>query len=973
MSGAAPLVRSRPAVALAYSGGLDTSVAARWLAEEHGLHVVAVTVDVGQELDRDVLQARAEAAGAELVVVDAREEYVTEFCWPALQANALYEGKYPLVSSLARPLIAAKVIETARAAGAGIVAHGCTGKGNDQVRFETTFAALGPELQVMAPVRESVMSRDEARARAEEWGIPLAAVAKVFSVDENLWGRTVECGPLEDPWAAPPDDAFLLTADPSAAPDQPEEIVVGFERGLPVSLEGRRLDPVTLVAELTEVAGRHGFGRVDMIENRLVGIKSRELYEVPGAMALIAAHRDLEDLTLERDLAHEKAGAERRWAELAYYGMWHSPLHASLRAFVASTQANVTGDVRLRFFKGSCSVVGRRSPVALYDLSLATYEAAGDRFDHRHAEGFIRLWSLPVRTWSARQGPGSEAEPELSASIQDESEFGSSTQGKSGLGPPTKGEALPAAHEGPAASRAEEAMTGSAAPGANAAPVAAPGHGSEAPEGVATPGHGSEAPHPAGVRHTWSGRLAGGLSDEAFRFTRSLEFDRRLAPYDIKATAAHVESLAEAGVLSVEDRAALLDGLDEMAREVTAGTFPWADGDEDVHSAIERVLTERLGPAGARVHAGRSRNDLVVTDLRLWTKDACDEVMTGIGRLGTALADQAETNLGVVMPGYTHLQRGQPVSLSHHLLAHAFPLARDARRFLRARQAADCCALGAGALAGSTLALPTDTTAERLGFSRSFANSIDAVSDRDFGLEFLSACTILGIHLSRLAEDVVLWASAEFGFVRLPDRHSTGSSMMPQKRNPDVAELARGKAGRLLGDLVALATAMKGLPLAYDRDLQEDKEPLFDAFDTLAAALPALSALVADLTFDAGRMRAAVDPSAMATDLAETLVARGVPFREAHETVGALVARLESEHRTLAELGPGEWAAVSPLLGPETASLFDVDEAVERRTTPGGPSSGSVKEQLVEIRGRLAELAAPSPPAAASGFDSTRS
>jgi argininosuccinate lyase len=896
-------------VALAYSGGLDTSVAARWLAEERDLHVVAVSVDVGQELDRDELAARAEAAGAELVIVDAREEFAREFCWPALAANALYEGKYPLVSSLARPLIAAKVIEAARAAGAEVLAHGCTGKGNDQVRFETTFAALAPDLEVMAPVREAAMSRDEARERAARWGIPVAAVAKVYSVDENLWGRTVECGQLEDPWQEPPADAFVLTRDARSAPDEPQEVTIGFEDGAPVSVDGRALDPVALVADVTAVGGRHGFGRVDMLENRLVGIKSRELYEVPGALALVAAHRDLEDLTLERDLAHEKAGVERRWAELAYYGMWHSPLHASLRAFVATTQANVTGEVRLRFYKGSCTVVGRRSPSALYDLSLATYEAAGDRFDHRQAEGFIRLWSLPVRTWAARQA-ATQAEP--------------------------------------GTERAPEARDAAA----HAAPDAAPTTSSDADQELAP-----QAP----AEPLWAGRFAAGPSSEAMAFTRSLGFDMRLAPYDLRATAAHVGALAEAGLVSEEERDRFVGALDDLGKEIAAGTFEWSDADEDVHSALERALIDRLGPTGARVHAGRSRNDLVVTDLRLWTVDACDDLVARVIELVGSLADQAEANLGAVMPGYTHLQRAQPVSLSHHLLAHAFPLVRDAGRLRRARRTADHSALGAGALAGSTLPLTPEATAERLGLAGAFENSIDAVSDRDFALEFLSACVILGVHLSRLAEDLVLWASEEFGFVRLPDRHSTGSSMMPQKRNPDVAELARGKAGRLLGDLVALATAMKGLPLAYDRDLQEDKEPLFDAHDTLAAALPALAALIAELRFDHRRMRAAIPPGAFATDVAEALVSKGVPFREAHATVGALVARLESEGRSLADVAPEEWPDVSPALGPETAALFDPDAAVERRATPGGPSSGSVKGQLVELRSRMADLSGRQP------------
>ncbi|HEX9891820.1 MAG TPA: argininosuccinate synthase, partial [Actinomycetota bacterium] len=393
-------------VVLAYSGGLDTSVAARSLREERGLDVVACFVDLGQPYDPAEVEARAAAANAELVVVDARDRFAEEACLPALHANALYEGKYPLVSALARPVIAAEVVRVAREAGAAWVAHGCTGKGNDQVRFEVSFGALAPDLGVMAPIREQARSRAESLDLAERWGIPLPSEAKTYSVDENLWGRTIEAGALEDPWAEPPADAFALTVDPRHAPEDPGEVVVAFDGGRPVTLDDRPLGPVELIARLTAIAGAHGYGRVDMIENRLVGIKSRELYEVPGALALIAAHREIEDLTLERDLAHQKAALERRWAELCYYGQWHGPLHAALRAFMAETQAEVTGEVRLRFHKGSCTVVGRRSPVALYDVSLATYEQGEDRFDHAHAEGFVRLWGMPIKVWAQRGGGG---------------------------------------------------------------------------------------------------------------------------------------------------------------------------------------------------------------------------------------------------------------------------------------------------------------------------------------------------------------------------------------------------------------------------------------------------------------------------------------------------------------------------------------------------------------------------------------
>ncbi|MEX2459657.1 MAG: argininosuccinate lyase [Actinomycetota bacterium] len=903
--------------ALAYSGGLDTSVSARWLREEAGWDVIAVLVDVGQEIDLESVRARADAAEAELVVVDAAEEYATRFCWPALQANALYEGQYPLVSSLARPLIAEQVVAVARQAGASALAHGCTGKGNDQVRFETSFAALAPELEVLAPVREHAMSREEAVARAAEWNIPITAEAKVYSVDENVWGRTIECGPLEDPWQEPPADAFAWTADPLTAPDRPEEIVVAFEGGLPVSVDGTPLGPVELIRRVGAVAGRHGFGRVDMVENRLVGIKSRELYEVPAALALIAAHRDLESMTLEREVAHEKAGLERRWAELAYYGQWHGPLHASMRAFMASTQSSVAGEVRLRFHKGSCRVTGRRSDLALYDLSLATYDAGGDRFDHRHAEGFVRLWSLPLRTWAARNANAAD-----------------------GTGTTTP----------PAASEDEASPPEAVPPAVGATPAASPQVSSAAGQPPATMGDG-------GLRPLWSGRFGQGPSSGTLAFTSSLAFDRRLAPYDVRATAAHAEALREAGLLSGDETEAVLGALEEVGAEIAAGTFAWTDQDEDVHSAIERALIERLGSTGARIHAARSRNDLVATDLRLWRVDAASGRARAAADLAESLAERAEEHPDAILPGYTHVQRAQPVLLAHHLLAHAFPLARDADRLLRAAAGAATSPLGAGALAGSTLELAPEVTARRLGMAGAFENSIDAVSDRDFALELLSAGTILAVHLSRLAEDLVLWSSQEFGFARPADADATGSSMMPQKRNPDVAELVRGKAGRVLGDLVALATAMKGLPLAYDRDLQEDKEPLFDAHDTLAGALAALAAMVRGLTFDTERMRAAAgDGFLLATDLAERLVSAGMPFRDAHHLTGRIVAELEGDGRTFADVDAAEWAGWSELFGPDVAAILTPEASVRRRTTPGGTSPESVVAQLVTLRERLGAL-----------------
>jgi argininosuccinate synthase len=391
---------------LAYSGGLDTSVTIRWLVEQ-GYEVHAVAVDVGQREDFDEIVERGKKAGAASVrVADAVDRYAAEYLTPAIKANGLYEGKYPMVSGLARPCIVEEVVKVAREVGASVVAHGCTGKGNDQVRFEVSFGVLAPDLEVLAPIRDANIPREKAVALADEWGIPIANVVTTYSVDENVWGRTAECGPLEDPWVAPPEDAFERTAAPEKRPTEPAETTVTFAHGVPVALDGDTISLPELIRRLDVLGGSYGFGRVDMVENRRVGIKSRELYEVPGALAIITAHRALEDLTLERDLAHHKPQLEQRWADLVYDGQWFSPLRAAIDAYVDATQTQVTGDVRLRFEPGSCTVVGRRSAHSLYDLSLATY-GSGDAFDQSDAEGYVRLYGLPLKVWSAKQGTGS--------------------------------------------------------------------------------------------------------------------------------------------------------------------------------------------------------------------------------------------------------------------------------------------------------------------------------------------------------------------------------------------------------------------------------------------------------------------------------------------------------------------------------------------------------------------------------------
>jgi argininosuccinate synthase len=392
-------------VVLAYSGGLDTSVAVKWMAEEWGVEVIALAADVGQGGDLEAVRQRALAAGAvEANVVDLRAEFADEYFLPALRANALYEGKYPLVSALSRPVIAKHLVRAARAFGADAVAHGCTGKGNDQVRFEVGVRALAPDLEVLAPVRAWGMTRDDCIAYAAKHDIPIAqSKAKPYSIDDNLVGRAIECGEMEDPWARPPADIWELTADVADAPREPRDVTVRFEAGVPMAIDGRQLPLHDLVGEMTQVVGAYGYGRIDMVENRRIGIKSRETYEAPGALALITAHQDLESITMERDLLHEKARLEPRYAELVYDGLWFSPLKRALDAFVDSSQRFVTGEVRLTLEPGRCFPSGRRADRGLYDYALATYDAA-DTFRHEDAAGFVRLWGLSVETVARRQG-----------------------------------------------------------------------------------------------------------------------------------------------------------------------------------------------------------------------------------------------------------------------------------------------------------------------------------------------------------------------------------------------------------------------------------------------------------------------------------------------------------------------------------------------------------------------------------------
>lgn len=402
-------------IVLAYSGGLDTSVAIPWLAETYGAEVVAVTLDLGQGRELDEVRERALTTGAVRAhVLDVREEFAREYILPALKANAIYEDRYPLATALGRPLIACKLVEIAGIENAGAIAHGCTGKGNDQVRIDVSARALNPRIKVIAPARVWGMTRPQEIEYARQRGIAVpATVESPYSTDSNLWGRSIECGVLEDPWTEPPEEIYALTKSPADCPDAPAYVEIEFERGVPTMVNGVAMPLVELIASLATIGGAHGVGRVDMVENRLVGIKSREIYEAPAAVILHAAHRELEGMVVPRDLERLKRDVSLKYADIVYNGLWFTPAREAIDAFVEKVQERVAGIVRLKLFKGDCRVVGRRSPFALYEHALATYDA-GDAFDHSAAEGFIKIWGLPVET-AAKKAPAAKAGASVAA------------------------------------------------------------------------------------------------------------------------------------------------------------------------------------------------------------------------------------------------------------------------------------------------------------------------------------------------------------------------------------------------------------------------------------------------------------------------------------------------------------------------------------------------------------------------------
>jgi argininosuccinate lyase len=458
-----------------------------------------------------------------------------------------------------------------------------------------------------------------------------------------------------------------------------------------------------------------------------------------------------------------------------------------------------------------------------------------------------------------------------------------------------------------------------------------------------------DAEMPAQAKTLWHGRFTGGPSESLLAYTVSLPYDQRMWRDDIAGSKAHVRGLARVHLLSEAECDAILDALDRVADEMAAATFVFVESDEDIHTAIERRVTELAGPAGGKLHTARSRNDQVATDLRLWCKRELKDVAVRLIEMQEALLEQALAAGDTYLPGYTHLQRAQPVLLSHHLMAHGWALGRDVSRLVDTLRRLDVSPLGAGALAGSSLPIDPVGTAADLGFSKAFDNSLDAVSDRDFVAEAVFDLALIGIHLSRIGEEWVLWTSGEFGFAKLDDGYATGSSMLPQKKNPDIAELARGKSGRLIGNLTGLLATLKGLPMAYNRDLQEDKEPLFDSVEQVTLAVAALTGMIATATFIPERMQAAADEETMAaTDLAEYLVRGGMPFREAHAVVGGHVQACLAGHGGLAAL-----VAADPRLGPDAAALVAPGVGVRMRTSRGAAGPAARGEQVASYRTML--------------------
>ena len=615
-------------VVLAYSGGLDTSVILKWLIETYGCEVVAFSADLGQPEPMGNVEQNALKTGAvKAYVDDLKETFVKDYVFPMFRANAIYEGQYLLGTSIARPLIAKRQMEIAELEGADAVSHGATGKGNDQVRFELAYLAMNPHIKIVAPWREwDLNSRTALMDFAAKHSIAVPTThAKPYSTDGNMLHISYEGGILEDPWAAPPDDIFQLTVGIEQAPDTPEIIEVGFDGGNPVTIDGKALSPAVMLAELNRLGGKHGIGRVDLVENRYVGMKSRGVYETPGGTILRQAHMAMESITLDREVMHLRDGLIPKYAELVYNGFWFSPERELLQTLVDETQKRVTGTVRLKLCKGNCMVQGRKSDYSLYSEAHATFED-DNVYSQKDAEGFIRLNALRMRIRKA------------------DGEIGGAMSGK-----------------------------------------------------------------------PWDGRFAERTDSSVEAFTSSIDVDRRLYPYDIAGSIAHSKMLAKVGVLTSQEADLLVEGLGRIQRDLDHGTFEFDDSLEDIHMHIEARLLQDVGKVAQKLHTARSRNDQVALDVRMFVRDATRGIIDLLVNLQKVLIDMAGRHIDVIMPGYTHVQRAQPVLLSHHWMAYCEMFARDTDRFTDSLVRTDVMPLGAAALAGTTYPIDRAYTAELLG------------------------------------------------------------------------------------------------------------------------------------------------------------------------------------------------------------------------------------------------------------------
>ncbi len=627
-----------------------------------------------------------------------------------------------------------------------------------------------------------------------------------------------------------------------------------------------KLDPVSLVELLNEVGARNAIGRVDLVENRFVGIKSRGCYETPGGTLLVAAHRELEALCLEREVAHFKQHVGLKYAELVYFGLWFTPLREALDAFVASTQTEMTGSVTLSLYKGNVSVVSRQSEHSLYRTDLSSF-TMGDGYDQKDAEGFIRILGLPSRVRA--RGP-----------------------------------------------RGGYAMK------------------------------------------MWSGRFRQPLDPQFERWQRSFDFDRRLLRYELAASGVHAGALKNAGVLSADELISILQGLQQIG-EMAAGSKDLLQDDEaeDVHHFVEKQLVSRIGEVGYKLHSGRSRNEQIATDLRLYVRAAIDELRSELADVCGAFADRAEQAGSAAMPAYTHLQRAEPVLVAHWLLAYVEMFLRDADRLADCRKRLNVCPLGSGAVAGATLPLDRAVMADELDFAAPTANSIDATSDRDFVIEFVNTLSLLGLHLSRWAEEMIMFSTQEFGFVQLPEAYSTGSSAMPQKKNPDLLELVRGKTGRIVGSATTLTIALKGLPLAYNKDLQETQQPLFDATDTALGVVPLVAGWMRAVEFDHQRMSDSAQSGFMNAWAAATyLVNRSVPSRLAHEQIGKAVKLCLEKHCELQDLTLDELHALNPTFDLSFYNCLKPASVLAIHDVVGGTAPARVRQGLLGARKRIDSL-----------------